>query len=150
MKRRILLPCLAALALAVPQAGRAASPASQALLERGVSEIVFAERAFGRDGHWYANFGYFFNGPHNSAYMRGARLMKLDVKSGRTTVLLEDKTGSIRDPNVHARYHKDRHCLPLDSISWSSDQISTDASAGLKGFCIRAIEQGGTFTRSGA
>ena len=78
-----------------------ASPASEALVKNGVSEIVFAERAFGRDGHWYANFAYFFNGPHNSAYTNGSRLVKLDVKSGKTTVLLEDQTGSIRDPNVH-------------------------------------------------
>ena len=78
-----------------------ASEASEALLERGVGEIVFAERPFGRDGHWYANFGYFFNGPHNSVYTSGSRLLKLDVKSGKVTTILEDPAGSIRDPAVH-------------------------------------------------
>jgi len=90
-----------AVVLACSTVPAAASEASEALGKHGVGEVVFAERAFGRDGHWYANFGYFFNGPHNSAYMPGGRLVKLDVKSGRTTVLLEDKTGSVRDPNVH-------------------------------------------------
>jgi len=102
MKSFTLASCLIALLLAIPSsAGAAVSPGAEALLKHGVSEIVFAERPFGRDGHWYANFGYFFDGPQNNAYMHGSRLMKLDVKSGKTTILLEDATGSIRDPNVH-------------------------------------------------
>ena len=99
MRSRRLALTIACLACATARAADRA--ASEALLQRGVSEVVFAERAFGRDGHWYANFGYGFNGPHNSMYTQGSRLVKLDVRSGKTTVLLEDPTGSIRDPNVH-------------------------------------------------
>ena len=82
-------------------AGVEGSPASEALGKHGVGEVVFVERAFGRDGHWYANFAYFYDGPQNPAYTTGARLAKLDVKSGKVTTILEDKTGSIRDPKVH-------------------------------------------------
>ena len=75
--------------------------AADALLARGVQEIVFAERTFAADGHWYANFGYFFDGPQNAAYGHNGRLMKLDVKTGQTTTLLEDLQGAVRDPCVH-------------------------------------------------
>jgi len=81
--------------------GADGSPAADMLIEHGVREIVFAERPFGRDGHWYANFAYFYNDPHNAVYTSGSRLAKLDVKSGKVTTILEDKTGSIRDPKVH-------------------------------------------------
>jgi hypothetical protein len=77
------------------------SPAATALLERGVREVVFAERNPCPDGHWYANFGYFFDDPHRSASAGGGRLLKLDVASGKVTVLLEDLKGSVRDPCVH-------------------------------------------------
>ncbi|MCP4453368.1 MAG: hypothetical protein GY809_18065, partial [Planctomycetes bacterium] len=39
--------------------------ASKLLLDNRVTEVVFAERYYGNDGHWYANFGYFFDGPDN-------------------------------------------------------------------------------------
>ncbi len=75
--------------------------AADMLLKRGVEEIVFAERSFPRDGHWYANFGYFFDGPQKVAYTKQGRLLKLDVATGQITTLLEDREGSIRDPQVH-------------------------------------------------
>ncbi len=75
--------------------------AAETLLAHGVREIVFAERSFPLDGHWYANFGYFFNGPENVAYTSNGRLLKLDVKTKQLTTLLEDREGSIRDPRVH-------------------------------------------------
>lgn len=75
--------------------------ASDKLLAHGVREIVFAERSFVSDGHWYANFGYFFNGPENIAYGHNGRLSKLDVKTGQVTTLLEDRQGAVRDPQVH-------------------------------------------------
>ena len=96
----LAVSCVALLACGGVAAGKP-SPASEALGKHGVSEIVFAERAPGRDGHWYANFAYFFNGPHNVTYTNGSRLVKLDVKSGKTTALLADPAGSIRDPKVH-------------------------------------------------
>ncbi len=96
-----LVLCGLAVLLASLATPAGASPASEALLKRGVREIVFSERAFGRDGHWYANFGYFFDGPQNPTYTSGSRLVKLDVATGKTTAILEDSAGSIRDPKVH-------------------------------------------------
>ncbi len=69
---------------------------------KGVEEIVFAERHNGRDGHWYANFGYFARSTDEKAYGRpGTRLMRLNLRTGKTAVILEDAQGSIRDPQVH-------------------------------------------------
>ena len=100
--RRLLLAtgCFAML-FSARAVGAEGSAAADALIKHGVREIVFSERAFGRDGHWYANFAYFFDGPQNPAYTNGSRLAKLDVKSGKVTTIFEDKTGSIRDPKVH-------------------------------------------------
>jgi len=89
------------LALGHGTAALAEWSASDILLAHGVREIVFAERSFGPDGHWYANFGYYFNGPQNVAYGRDGRLLKLDVKTLQVTTLLEDRQGAIRDPQVH-------------------------------------------------
>ena len=75
--------------------------AADALLARGVRTIVFAERSLPADGHWYANFGYFFDGPQNAAYGHNGRLAKLDVETGQVTTLLEDRRGAVRDPQVH-------------------------------------------------
>jgi hypothetical protein len=68
----------------------------------GVSEIIFAERHPGRDGHYYANFGYSCIDPatwlHGSD---GGRLAKLDLGTGELTVLVDDPAGAVRDPRVH-------------------------------------------------
>ena len=64
-------------------------------------EIVFACRQAGRDGHWYANFGYFAEGEHRKAYGAMGRLCKLNLRTGEVVVLLEDKAGGVRDPQVH-------------------------------------------------
>jgi len=37
-------------------------------LTKEVDEVIFAARQTGRDGHWYANFGYYAEGPHRKAY----------------------------------------------------------------------------------
>ena len=71
-----------------------------------VEDIVFAERAHnGRgkvaDGHWYANFGYYARSPHKKAYSSGGSLRKLDLRTGKTTALIEDERGTFRDPAVH-------------------------------------------------
>jgi hypothetical protein len=67
----------------------------------GVREIVFAVRQPGKDGHWYANFGY--RCENETDYVHGAmgRLCKLDLLSGRVSTLLEDLDGAVRDPQVH-------------------------------------------------
>lgn len=88
-----------------------AEAARQALCRRLTSqyklgELVFAERAHNGhgkipDGHWYANFSYYARAPHKKAYSSGGSLCKLDLRTGETTVLLEDGGGTFRDPTVH-------------------------------------------------
>jgi hypothetical protein len=81
---------------------------SELLLEQALQgpladspEIVFAVRRPGRDVHWYANFSYYAEGPTRVAYESGAKLVKHNLQSRVTTVLLEDPEGGIRDPQVH-------------------------------------------------
>jgi hypothetical protein len=79
----------------------------------GAEEIVFCLRVHGRD-HWYANFGYysadlpvprerFFQKDEGLlwAYGEGGALCKLNLRSGKLSVLLHDKRGGVRDPHVH-------------------------------------------------
>ncbi|MBN1343005.1 MAG: hypothetical protein JXQ73_10020 [Phycisphaerae bacterium] len=75
-------------------------------------EIVFAQRVSGRD-HWYGNFGHYCDdSPYSNgalikrdekrfAFGEGARLCRLDLRTGRLKVLLDDPRGGIRDPQVH-------------------------------------------------
>ena len=68
----------------------------------GVEEIVFAERHNGRDPHWYANFAYYARNDREKAYgPPGGRLVRLNLRTGKTAVVFEDPNGSIRDPQVH-------------------------------------------------
>ncbi len=73
-----------------------------------VEEVVFTTRKDSPDGHYYANFGRRFGrgqdwgGPVGAPlWGTGGRLMKLNIRTGETTVLIEDLEGSIRDPQVH-------------------------------------------------
>ncbi|MBL7222621.1 MAG: hypothetical protein ISS72_02085 [Candidatus Brocadiae bacterium] len=77
----------------------------------GVDEIVFAVRVAGRD-HWYGNFGYYPDHPfvrgrglsHGQlpqAFGDGGRLCRLDLRTGKLAVLLDDPKGGVRDPHVH-------------------------------------------------
>jgi len=73
------------------------------LRELGVEEILFAERNPGRDpsGHYYANFGYACTDENEWLHgADGARLCRLDLKTGKLTVLLDDPQGGVRDPCV--------------------------------------------------
>ena len=78
---------------------------SFARLEKlGVEEIVFAERAAGRDpsGHYYANFGYSCIDPNYWIHgADGGKLCKLNLRSGELTALVDDPQGAVRDPQVH-------------------------------------------------
>ncbi len=70
----------------------------------GTDAIVFAARYSGspsKDGHWYANFGYYGPDFNRKAYGEGGKLYKLDLASGRLTTLLADPQGGVRDPQVH-------------------------------------------------
>lgn len=63
-------------------------------------EIVFAVRQPGVGGHWYENFGYDAQDEHAKAYRAMGQLYRLNLNTGKLTVLLDDPKGSIRDPQV--------------------------------------------------
>ena len=68
----------------------------------GAEEIVFAVRAFGRDGHWYANFGHHSRNGDAMQYGRdGGKLCRLNLRTGKVTTILDDPGGGVRDPCVH-------------------------------------------------
>ncbi len=82
---------------------------------RDVEEIVFAVRVSGRD-HWYVNFGYYScdygPGPERNfglypdgvslrGYGDGGRLCKLNLRTGKLTLLIDDPLGGVRDPQLH-------------------------------------------------
>jgi hypothetical protein len=79
------------------------SSSSELLLDilGGYEDIVFACRQEGKDGHWYANFGYYAGDEQRKAYRALGRLCKLNVRTGKLTTLLDDPQGSVRDPQVH-------------------------------------------------
>jgi hypothetical protein len=91
------------------QAARAGAARQGELLRKhlagamaGCEEIVFAVRSPGRDPHWYANFGHWSSDPTRMMYgLGGAKLCKLNLRTKKLTVLLDDPQGSIRDPAVH-------------------------------------------------
>src|SRR5687767_6238071 len=106
MKTRTLFLLIAAQALT------AAEPFSPGPLMRqalagpmdNVEEIVFAARLSGspsKDGHWYANFGYYGPDANRKAYGHGGKLYKLNLRTGTLTTILEDARGGVRDPQVH-------------------------------------------------
>jgi hypothetical protein len=69
--------------------------------QSGIDEIVFAVRQPGKDGHWYANFGYWSFEPDSPLYGEGGRLCRLNLRIGKLSVLLDDPRGGVRDPQVH-------------------------------------------------
>jgi len=64
-------------------------------------DIIFVQRGEYADPHWYANIAYFCDNENQPAYTSGAQLCKLNLKTGRVSILLEADTGCIRDPKVH-------------------------------------------------
>jgi mono/diheme cytochrome c family protein len=75
--------------------------AARELDQFGVREIVFATRTQIAEGHWYANFGYYAAEDTHPCYGVGGRLVKLDLETGATQVLVDDVAGTVRDPAVH-------------------------------------------------
>lgn len=75
-------------------------------------EIIFAQRVSGRD-HWYGNIGHYCDdSPYTRvalmvrdgkryAFGEGGRLCRMDLRTGRVTVLLDDPRGGVRDPHLH-------------------------------------------------
>jgi hypothetical protein len=68
----------------------------------GVDDIVFAARRVNeRDGHWYANLGYYAHDAQRKAWREGGKLYRLNLSTGKLTTLLDDPRGGVRDPQVH-------------------------------------------------
>ena len=81
----------------------------------GVEEVIFAARVSGRD-HWYVNFGYYScdygpgpergfglypDGESLRGYADGGRLCRLNLRTGKLQLLIDDPKGGVRDPQVH-------------------------------------------------
>ncbi|MBI5387117.1 MAG: hypothetical protein HZA90_20800 [Verrucomicrobia bacterium] len=90
---------LAMVTVAEPTPARA-NPIAADGTPAGADEIVFAVRQPGKDPHYYANFGYFAFDPERKAYGQDGKLCRLNVGTGRLTVLLDDPSGGVRDPQV--------------------------------------------------
>lgn len=73
----------------------------EALAAGGATQIVFAVRDDAGDEHWYANFGYYAQGPSAPLYGKGGRLGLWDVATGDVRLLVDDPAGAVRDPCVH-------------------------------------------------
>lgn len=73
---------------------------------RDVDEIIFTCRQPGKDGHYYANFGYYSTNSESYIYGAMGRLCKYNIKNKKLSILLEDLKGGIRDPQVHYNAEK--------------------------------------------
>jgi len=100
ISRAVLLAAVSCALAAGPAAGEEHALVAKALA-LGCEEIVFAERAPGKDGHWYANFGYSATLDRYLYGGRGGFLHRLNLRTGERTTLLADPTGDVRDPQVH-------------------------------------------------
>ncbi len=100
--------CMLLLFPVVGLSGDSKEPTVTGLLEKclsgpmsRVNEVVFAVRQGGAGGHWYENFGYYVQDTKLKVYRAMGQLCLLNVRTGRLRVLLDDKKGSVRDPQVH-------------------------------------------------
>ena len=67
---------------------------------RNVEEIVFAARSILYE-HWYANIGYWAADRCRPMYGKYGKLCKLNLRTGKLTILIDDPQGGVRDPAVH-------------------------------------------------
>jgi len=67
----------------------------------GAEEIIFTVREKNRDGHWYANIGWYVTSPRTKLYGDGGKLCRLNLLTGKLSVIIEDPKGGIRDPQMH-------------------------------------------------
>ncbi len=74
--------------------------ASVAPVRGDVTEIIFAVRQSG-GGHWYENFGHYCQDVNAKLYGAKGQLCRLNLRTGKLTVLLDDPKGAVRDPQVH-------------------------------------------------
>ena len=67
----------------------------------GAEEIVFVVRGLCSAGQCYATFGEYSDDLKSVHAPDGARLCKLNLRTGKVAVLLEDAEGGVRDPRMH-------------------------------------------------
>ena len=103
-----LIPSLAVCAANQGQRAPGPSLLTKALAGpmKNIDESVFAVRLPYDDGHWYANIGYYCDDENRKAYAGNGKpgagkLCKWNVRTGKLTVLLDTRGGSIRDPQIH-------------------------------------------------
>ncbi|MDO5582201.1 MAG: polysaccharide lyase family protein [Planctomycetia bacterium] len=70
---------------------------------KGIKEIVFVVRKLSTDPHWYANFGYYAQDENTFPFPlgSGARICAYDLDTGKVRTIIQTKTGSLRDPQIH-------------------------------------------------
>ena len=74
---------------------------AQATIESDkIEEIVFAVRQ-PKGPHWYENMGYAITDVNDKVYGSRGYLCKLNLRTGKVKLLLEDPQGAVRDPQVH-------------------------------------------------
>src|SRR4030042_166272 len=66
-----------------------------------IDEVIFAARQPGAGGHWYENFGYYAHDKSQKLFRAMGQLCRLNIRTGKLRILLDDKQGSVRDPQVH-------------------------------------------------
>ena len=67
----------------------------------GAEEIVFVIRDLSSAYQWYATFGEYADEEKHIYPTGGSRMCKLNLRTRRLTVLMEDALGGFRDPRVH-------------------------------------------------
>ena len=114
-------------------------------------EIVFATRDHYRDGHWYANFGYYAYGTERPTdkddprmayvsadsgnlavgpvYGRQGRLCALNIRTGALRLLVDDPEGTVRDPCVSYDAKKILFSYrPAGTANYHLHEINADGS----------------------
>ncbi len=140
----LLAPCFAEAAPQEPKRGPVAKKALAGPLSK-VNEIVFTTRAKYKDGHWYANIGYFCEDENEKARAGDGgpdigKLCKLNIRERTVEVLLDAQGGSVRDPQVH--YDGEKILFShrkADSDYYNLYEIGTDGS-GLRQITFGAFD----------
>lgn len=73
---------------------------------KDIQEVVFALRLPYKDGHWYANIGYYCDDETHKARAGDGgpdvgKLCKLNLRTGEVKTLVDAPGGSVRDPQLH-------------------------------------------------
>ena len=96
----LALVCAMSMPIVVASGRAAAADVPMAGPMGRIDEVIFAVRSIFSE-HWYANFGYFSPDEKHKCYGKGGRLCKLNLKTGKLALLVDDPEGAVRDPCVH-------------------------------------------------